>query len=215
MTVHMESAGGGDSFVPAQPGPYANAANFPGPYETVPVSPQVATGVEVDPYEGYVDYFNPAEQRERWYFPDGKQWIEYKKLSEGDRARFLKDNRNDVHLNRKTDEARVSFDQSGERKSLLLNSITNWHLVAFNRGRNTWEPVPFPSNRTPGGELAKWIDRQDPALLGSLEKEIRKVNPWLLNEMTVEAIDKEIADLQELRVAAEKREAEEKNSSSR
>ncbi len=52
-------------------------------------------------------------------------------------------------------------------------------------------------------------------MLGSLEKAIRKYNPWLLNEMSSEQIRKEIADLEELLVAAEKREAEEGNFASK
>lgn len=174
------------------------------------------TQAVADPYAGYVDYFG-FDERERWFFPDKKQWIEFKKLNEGDRARYLKATRSDVHLNQKTQEARLSFDQSRDRKELLLASITDWHVVrrVVVSGEKVWRPMPFPANRSLGGELSQWIDGADPALLGSLEKAIRKCNPWLLNEMSVADIDKEIADLQELRGVAEQREAEEKNSSRR
>lgn len=169
-----------------------------------------------DPYAGYVDYFG-FDEREKWFFPDGKQWIEFKKLTEGDRAKYLKATRSDVHLNQKTQEARLSFDQSRDRKELLLAAITDWHIVRI-VGTGADKKVfliPFNNNKTVGGELSKWIDAANPALLGNLEKAIRKCNPWLLNEMTVEDIDKEIADLHELRAVAEKREAEEKNSYTR
>lgn len=170
---------------------------------------------EADPWAGYQDFYFGFDERERWYFPDGKQWIEFKKLTEGDRAKYLQATKSDVHLNQKSGEARFAFDQSGERKQLLLHSLTDWHIVAIKRnpnGSREVTPVPFPTNagaRTPGGDLAKWIDRQNPALLAQLEKAIRKVNPWMLNEMSVEQIDKEIADLQELRKGAEEREARE------
>lgn len=172
-------------------------------------SPSVFFGDENNDYAGYVDYFG-FDEREKWHLPDGKQWIQFKKLAEGDRARFLKATRSDVHLNQKSGEARIPFDQSRERKELLLASCTDWHMVRKG-ARGNWEPVPFQNNGTAGCQFAQWIDKADPAILGRLEKAIRKANPWLLNELSVEQIDKEIADLQELRVAAEKREQEEGN----
>lgn len=214
MTVHdasaPASAGGGDSYAPGSP--YDN--NFPGPYAQAPQTVNAAAPAQSfassDPYEGYVDYFG-FDVRERWYFPDGRQWIEFKKLTEGERAKYLKATKSDVYLNRQSNDARISFDQSGDRKALLLHSITNWHMVRRDPSSGQWSEVRFVSGSTPGGEIAKWIDNSDPALLGQLEKAIRKVNPWLMSEMTVEQIDKEIADLMELRAAAEKREAEEAN----
>lgn len=175
----------------------------------VPAQPIGGQG-EADPWAGYEDYFG-FDERVKWYFPDGKQWIEFKKLTEGDRAKYLKATRSDVHLNQQTKEARMALDQSQDRKQLLLHSITDWHIVHIQGSGPTRRvtPVPFVDNRTPGGELSKWIDRQDPALLADLEKKIRKVNPWLMADMTVAQIDKEIADLQELRTAAEEREARE------
>lgn len=202
--------------VPTEPG-YDPAAYQLTP--TFPPAPSVPgdTSDHWAAYAGYEDYFG-FDERDRWYFPDGKQWIEFKKLTEGERAKFLKATRSDVHLNQKSGEARIPFDQSRDRKELLLHSITNWHMVRVTRenGRVTnVQEIPFPMGqaaRTPGGALAQWIDSANPAILGQLEKAIRMANPWLLNEMSVEQIDKEIADLTELRRAAEEREAREKAS---
>lgn len=207
--------------VPDEPGvPGATYGQMASPEAPTPTAVQLgstpATQDPADPWAGYEDYFG-FDERERWTFPDGKQWIEFKKLTEGDRAKFLKATRSDVHLNQQTKEARVAFDQSGERKALLLHSLTNWHMVHIQRnpdGTRTVTPVPFPVERSgthsPGGKLAQWIDNANPAVLAELEKAIRKANPWLLNEMTVEQLDKEIADLQELREKALEREAREK-----
>lgn len=187
-------AGGGDTYVtPEQIG-------FP--------------AAEADPFNGYENYYS-FDEKDRWYFPDGRQWIEFKKLTEGDRAKYLKATRSDVHLNQKSGEARIPFDQSEDRKSLLIHSITDWHIVAFIGGKPT--PMPFQPTSTggKGGVVAQWIDRANPAVLAQLEKAIRKANPWLLNEMSVEQIDKEITDLQELREVAAKREVEEGNLSSK
>ncbi len=189
--------GGGDSYGPDTP------------------MPQHA---EADPFNGYENYFS-FDERERWYFPDGKQWIEFKKLTEGDRARYLKATRSDVHLNQKSGEARIPFDQSEDRRQLLLAAITDWHIVSFVTGRPQLIPFQPTTNAQGkvnlGGTVSQWLQNANPEVLGSLEKSIRKYNPWLLNEMSVEQIDKELADLQELRIAAEKREAEEGNFASK
>jgi hypothetical protein len=186
------TAGGGDSYV--------TPSDVAVPHENI------------DPFNGYENYYS-FDEVEKWTFPDGRQWIEFKKLTEGDRAKYLKATRSDVHLNQKSGEARIPFDQSADRKELLLHSICNWHMVMFTNGQP--QLIPFNPGKTPGGSLAQWIDRANPAVLAQLEKAIRKANPWLLNEMSVEQIDKEIADLQELRAVAEKREAEEGNFVSR
>lgn len=193
--INSQNAGGGDSYV--QPNELPAAAQ-----------------AEPDPFNGYEDYYS-FDERERWSFPDGKQWIEFKKLTEGDRAKYLKATRSDVHLNQKSGEARIPFDQSQDRKELLMHSITDWHIVA--RIGDRWQPVAFqpPTNGGKGGVVAQWIDRANPAILQQLEKAIRKANPWLLNEMSVEQIDKEIEDLQELRKAAVEREASEGNFASK
>lgn len=176
-----------------------------------PMETSVDPGIPADSmFVGYANYFG-FDERDKWYFPDGKQWIEFKKLAEGDRAKYLKATRSDVHLNQRSGEARIPFDQSKDRKQLLLASCTNWHVVRPSRNGGL-ELAPFGNNGSDGCEFAKWIDRQDPALLGALEKKIRKVNPWLMNEMSSEQIRKEIVDLEDLLVAAEKREADEKNS---
>lgn len=172
-------------------------------------SPAIPYQSDEDISTGYVDYFG-FDEREKWVFPDGKQWIEFKKLDEGARAKFLKATRSDVHLNQRSGEARIPFDQSRERKQLLMHSITDWHMVR--QGPKGWQPVPFHNNGTEGCTLAQWIDKSNPALLSRIEKAIRMANPWLMAEMSVEQIDKEIADLQELRETAVQREAEEKNS---
>lgn len=205
MVVTPHNPGAGESgFEPGMPVPSAPAE--------VPVmgQPQVhaAPVEEFDEFAGYVDYFG-FDEREIFYLPDGKQWIQFKKLTEGERAQYLRASRSDVTVNRRTSDAKISFDQSEERINLLTHSITNWNL--HRKVGNAWRPVPF-SKGSQGAELEKWIRGANPAILAQLEKRIRLANPWLLSEMTVEQLDKEIADLTELRAVAVEREALEKSS---
>lgn len=163
-----------------------------------------------DPFAGYEDYYG-FDERKRIYLRDGKQWVEIKKLTEGDRNKFMKATRSDVTINSRSGDAKIPFDQAGERRELLLASVTAWHVVSRDKKTNNLALIPFDNN-SPGGNLGKWINATDPTIVSDIEKQIRMYNPWLLSEMSVEQIDKEIADLQELRTAAVEREASEKNS---
>lgn len=171
-------------------------------------APPPAEPVMVDHFAGYGEYYG-FEERERWYFPDRKQWIEFKKMNEGDRGRFQSRTRPDVVMNQKSGEARIPFDQANERKELILTSCTDWHVVRRNAKTGQFELVPWTGN-SPGGNLGQWLQTANPALVMELEKTIRKANPWMLQEMSVEQIDKEIADLEDLRRQAVEREERER-----
>lgn len=163
-----------------------------------------------DPFTGYEDYYG-FDERDRWNFPDGKQWVEFKKLTEGDRAKYLKSTRADVTINQRSGDAKIPFDQSNDRRQLLMHSVTDWHIVAKNPKTNKFQPIAFGNNGE-GSPLGQWLTRANPEILARIEKAIRMANPWLMSEMTADQIRKEIADLEELLKVAEEREAAEKNS---
>jgi hypothetical protein len=163
--------------------------------------------IMVDPYAGYEDYFG-FDETEVWTFPDGKQWIKFKKLNEGMRARYLRATRPDVTINQKSGDARIPFDQANDRRELILASVIDWNIVRRNPRSGSFEQVPFGGG-SQGGNLAQWLQSANPAIISQLEKAIRLANPWLMNEMSSEQIKKEIADLEELLKAAEEREAKE------
>ena len=150
-----------------------------------------------------VDYFGFAEER-RYTFPDGQQYITFSVMNEGAKARFQKMTQRDLVLERQSGNARMKMDPGAERHELILASVTDWHL--FRQGI----PVPFSTRA-----LKDFLDLANPKLVEDLEKEIRKANPWLMAEMTVEDIDREIENLQEMRAAAVERERGEAFSSSK
>ena len=86
--------------------------------------------------------------------------------------------------------------QGSERHELIKACVVGWNLT---RGG---QPVPF--NQV---NLNDFLTLTDPTIVEGLEKAIRKANPWLLGEMSVADIDKEISNLQEMREVAAKREA--------
>lgn len=150
-----------------------------------------------------VDYFGiPSKQRH--IFPDGISYVEFQPMNEGAKAKFQKATSRDLIIERQSGNARTSVDPATERHELLLASIVDWNLK---RGQNT---INF-SDRA----LRDFLQLGDPKIIEDIEKSIRKANPWLLNDLSVEDIDKEIENLKELRVEAEKAAAEKDSSSSK
>jgi hypothetical protein len=171
--------------------------------------PGPASGLpEDDVFAGYVDYYGFDEVC-RYYLPDGKQYIEFKPMTEGGRAKYEAKTSRDVRFNRKTDDAAVRMNPADDRHALIVESVTGWHMVR--RINDRWQPVAF-SKGSKGAELEKWLDVANPKIVNELIDEIRKANPWMTDDMTVEMIDEEIARLQEMRTQVAEREAAGKSS---
>jgi hypothetical protein len=141
------------------------------------------------------DYFGFDDSR-KFVFPDGKSYIEFKILNEGDRRRFQNSTASDVRLDRSTGNATVRTAAGDQRYELLMAAIVDWNLVR-NGGL-------IPCTKENKG---KFLTAANPRIIDSLEKAVRLANPWLLSDMTVEDIDKEIESLQELRAKVEEEEA--------
>ncbi|MEU4066669.1 hypothetical protein AB0F25_30525 [Streptomyces wedmorensis] len=150
----------------------------------------------------YTDYFG-FKATKKFYFPDGRTYVEFDVMNEGAKARFQKLTSRDLRVQRTTGDALLKMDPGAERHALITESVTGWNLMRKSpKDESRWEHAPFdPSN------LRRLLDSTDPSIVEDLEKEIRKANPWLMDEMSVEDIDKEIANLQELRQVAVEREA--------
>ncbi len=162
-----------------------------------------AAGVNPDE-PGYEDYYG-FDERETWYLPDGKQWIEFKKMNEGDRRRYQAKTTKDIRLAKTSGDATIRVDPGEERAILFETTVVGWHVVR-KQPDGTFREVPFGPNASSGSEFGKWAITVNPTLLDGLEKAIRKANVWMLNEQTVQAIKDQMTELGELLKEAEKRE---------
>lgn len=156
-----------------------------------------------------VDYF-AFEKVGEFVLPDGRQKIFLSAMNEGAKRQFQKDTSRDLRVQRSSGDALVKMDPGQERYTLCVNSITGWTL----RRRNPKKPVEWQDAPFDQPTLKRFLENTDPEIVEDLEKEIRKLNPWLLDELSVEEIDKEIENLQEMREKAAKREAEKVGSAS-
>lgn len=134
-----------------------------------------------------MDYFG-VDERHRVLLPDNVSWIEHKTLNEGERREYLKKTNKEVKLQRATGDAVMKMSPGEERQALLEVALTNWHLM---RGG---QEVAF--NKT---ELSMFLTVAPPKILDLVEADIRLKNSWLQGDMTLEDIEKEIANLEELR----------------
>lgn len=163
-----------------------------------------SAGAEVE--QVFSDYFGFEEEGE-FTFPDGKTKIWFKAMNEGERSRFQRETNRDVSLERGSGNARIKTDPAGERKALILASCTNWNLHRKDPASGRMVPVPF-SGQTSGSTLAQWLERANPKIVDALEEAIRKVNPWLVGDMSLEDIEREIERLQDMKQEKIKLEAE-------
>jgi hypothetical protein len=136
-----------------------------------------------------IDYFGTEDSFYEIYMPGSTvQYVQCKVLKEGERKRFQNTMNRGVRLERNTGDALMSMAPGAERHELLKMSIKGWSLLRQGK------PVPFDDRA-----LDSFMNNANPVHIDHIEKEIRKHNPWLLSEMSIEDIDREIKALQEMR----------------
>jgi hypothetical protein len=150
-----------------------------------------------DPIEdsAQVDYFGFASS-DTFMFPDGVTYVELTVMNEGQKAKFQKRIQQDVVLDRRSGDARFRMDAAQERHELIKQCVSGWNL------KRGGQPIPLNERN-----LRDFLDLANPKLVQDIESAIRRINPWLLGEMTSEDIQREIDNLTEqLKVAKEREE---------
>lgn len=140
---------------------------------------------------GLVDYFAFSETH-TVPLPDGKQFIVHTTLNEGAKKNYQNMQSRDLIIQRTTGDAKMKMIPGDERHALLSQAITDWYLVRIVDG----SPVEVPFHKR---ELDKFLLAAPPKIIELVEKDIRAKNPWLLAEMEIEDIDREIANLEEMK----------------
>lgn len=181
------------------------------PVPAIDTAAAQADGVQLEDVV-YEDYFG-FDERHIYTLPDGKQFIEFKAMTEGDKARFQRATNRDVVVERSSGNARMKVDPASERQELLKVTVTGWNLVTKGKDGD-FKPVPF-SIGSNGSNFEKWLQNANPKIVQNLELAVRKANSWLLADQTVEDIDREIESLQEARLEAVKRESGDSHSASK
>jgi hypothetical protein len=132
-----------------------------------------------------VDYFGFAGT-ERSFLPDKVSFVEIKIMNEGDRRNYLNKTNREVNF-QKGGMASMTMQPGDDRYQLLKQSIVGWNLV---RGGN---PIAFSPNN-----LDLFLRNCDPRIADGIEKDIRKFNPWMLQETSLEDMIRERDALNEM-----------------
>jgi hypothetical protein len=168
---------------------------------------KVAEGGEVEQVM-YEDYWG-SDQTTTFYMPDGKQYFEIKKMNEGDRAKYQREAGMQMTAQRKTGDTKIDIDQAQDRMALITNSVINWHIVKKDPNN---EFVPLLFNKQ---VLRQWVTETGPNFVDNLVQAIRKFNPFLQEDLSVEDLIKQRDEVDELLVLARQREAEKDFSSNK
>lgn len=156
----------------------------------------VPSAVETETEE-YGDYYG-FSQEHIFMLPDGKLWIRFKVFTEGDLALYHKLLKRDVVVEKASGDARIKIDQIEERHALLHVAVTGWFMMK--KTPKGYVQQPF-SNGRGGTEFDKWMNVANPEIIADLAEAVRKENPFLLGTGadTIEALDKQIDQLQKQR----------------
>ena len=147
--------------------------------------------------EDYVepDYFGVSDTRDVFLPGSRVQFVTIKAFTEGDRRKYLDRTNRDMKLG-KDGQASMKMTPGSDRYELLKVAVVDWHVL---RGG---APFPFGDR-----QLDDFLKVTSPSTVDHIVKEVHKLNPWLLAEMSVEDIEKEIANLQEMLETKKKEEA--------
>lgn len=132
-------------------------------------------------------------QTHKVMFPDGVTWVQHATLNEGGRRAYLDAVNREVRLQKTSGDAIMKMATGTERKVLLEAAIVGWNMLGPDG-----KPMTF-SKDSGGSTLSQFLTVADPSIIDIIEKDVRKKNVWLMADLSVEDIDKQIAELYEMR----------------
>lgn len=141
------------------------------------------------------DYFAFSETH-KVQLPDGVTYVEIKSLNEGERRKYLNGMNRDVEIDRASGNAKMQMRPGDERFALLREAIVGWNLIMGGT------PVTFNS-----AMKEQFLNQANPKIIDLIDKETRKLNAWLLEDMSLEDLLKERDNLDEM-IETKRRESE-------
>ena len=138
-----------------------------------------------------MDYFAFGETHQV-FLPDGISYLTHQTLNEGGRRRYMNAQNREVTIGRQTGDMKMKLATGDELHVLLEEAIVGWNL------QRNGTPITF-SKGSPGSTLSQFLTNASPAIVDIIAKAVRKENPWLLADVTIEGIDEQIEELQETR----------------
>lgn len=138
------------------------------------------------------DYFG-VDHEEKVYFPDKVTYVTVQELDEGARRKYLNVTNKDIRLHRQSGDAFLKMATGDERFHLMKSAIIDWNLVEKDKNGNV-HSVSFSQSA-----LDRFLDKGPPKVIDAIELKIRSMNPWLMADLSVEDIDQQIDELQQMK----------------
>lgn len=165
----------------------------------------MSTDPTIAPTQPAADYDPPFEDywgvqtTEKFFFDGGRQWFEVRPMDEGGKALFQRMTSRGVRMNQRTQDAHLDMDPASDRHTLIKQSVVGWCIMQRGSDGSFSEfPCP-PDEGRRKTSLGVILEKFNPKVIQDLEHFIRLQNPWMQDDMTLEAIDEEITRLTELR----------------
>ena len=133
-----------------------------------------------------INVFAPASTKQV-PIDDAGSYVEIKKFAEGDRRSYLSKTSRQVTV-RADQSFDTTLDLTSDRDAILAVGIVGWDL------HDDDGPVPFSETT-----LRKFLKTAPTEIVDKIEEAIRDFNPSLKNDITVEELDEQIAELTKLR----------------
>jgi len=151
-----------------------------------------------------VDYFG-FEETQNVIMPDGKSYVIIQALNEAGRRAYLNRVNREVRITKQTGDAVMQLANGSERQILLSHAVVGWNFVTRDKVGNM-VPVPYSERK-----LTEWLEKANPNIVDIVDKAVRKQNPWLMADVTLEDLLKQREELDE---EIEKKRAEEEGKES-
>ena len=118
---------------------------------------------------------------------DDRSWIEVKRMNEGERRKYLAAIQRPMKVSR-DGEAEINFSPGADREALLQATIVDWDIMANE------EEFKFSISA-----VRVFLNSANVDIVDKIEEAAREINPWLLDEVTIEQLDEQIEDLTKMR----------------
>lgn len=149
-----------------------------------------------------VDFFGFRKSDKFNLTPDGKQWMSFHAMNEGEKRSFQQKTTRDFVIDSKTRDTRVSVDPGTERRILIETCLDDW--CVYRNGKKV--PGAESSNQFKVA-VGDFLSLADPSVIEKIERFVRDLNPWLLDNISVEDIDEEIQRLEQQKRIIQERNA--------
>lgn len=164
------------------------------------VAPTEEIYIDTWGYHDVLKFYFPNQQ----HIPErNRLYLEVQKMTEGVRQMYQKATNAKVTILKASSNAEMGVDPARDRYQLIKKSVVGWNMVRKDPKLGTWDPITWSNSA-----FDRWFDGADPGVIEKLERFIRSINPWMLDDLSEEGIIEEQERLAKLLEEVQRRKFE-------